>query len=154
MSQGDEDDIFARFPFQHHGADGAIAVDDDDEVQQAIVGGGGGGGSGSGSGGGGGCGGGGGALAAAAHPAAAAGATAPAEDPVVEPVPAAPGYVYVVTGELAQMVKIGFTKDFEERMRAGKYISLASPGAYFFSCPVDFLTPILHFFQGGHGFLI
>jgi hypothetical protein len=32
----------------------------------------------------------------------------------------APGYVYVVTGELSQYVKIGFTKFFLVRMRAGK----------------------------------
>ena len=132
MPQGDEDDIFARFPFQHHGADGVLVVDDDEEVPQ--VGGGGGGG--------------GGALAAAAHPAAAAGAVALAEDPVVEPIPAAPGYVYVVTGELAQMVKIGFAQNFETRMRAGKYMYLASPGAYFPLSLLTFSSPPDTFFTG------
>ena len=34
-----------------------------------------------------------------------------------------PGYVYVITGELARMVKIGYTDDFNERMKAGKYFS-------------------------------
>jgi len=52
---------------------------------------------------------------------------ASAEDVEEEPILAAPGYVYVVTGELAQMVKIGFAKNLETRMKAGKSVFLLEP---------------------------